>query len=522
MDTITNRAKAYSYIRFSRPEQMTGDSLRRQTEAARAYCEHHGLDLTDLTYRDLGVSAAAGANAEVGALGQFIQAVESGRVERGSYLLIEKMDRLSRDTVRAARDRFEALLDAGIVIITVNPERVYRAESYDLTDMIVTLVDMSQSRQFVENLSYRVGEAWRNKRERAAKDGHKLTARCPAWLRLKNGSFEVIEERATIVRQIFDWTARGHGKAAIARQLNGEEVSTFGKATGWHASYIQKILRNPAVIGIYQPMKRVRKFEKARTTAGEAIINYFPAVVEESVYYAVKQMKPAPSGKGKSPLRNVLSGLAYCARCGGKLHFVNKGAPPKGGTYLACDAARRKGECTAKSVRYEPVLDQVLAAIKSFREIVQDDSAAKEREREIDALGGKIEETEKLIEGLVTKVERTESATLERRLIEREAELRVLKTKRQELREKVIAREDGRSFDGVAFDTFLDTSPRLPSSKTSAQDLTVHIAAELRRMVERVEIEKDKTIRVTPKAGAYEAVPQREQPKLIARKRKPL
>ncbi len=52
---------AYSYVRFSTPEQSKGDSLRRQEEKAEAYCQRHGwaMDRT-LTLRDLGVSAFRG------------------------------------------------------------------------------------------------------------------------------------------------------------------------------------------------------------------------------------------------------------------------------------------------------------------------------------------------------------------------------------------------------------------------------------------------------------------------------
>ena len=54
----TNRAKAYSYLRFSTPDQMRGDSFRRQTDAAREYAELNGLDLDgELSFRDLGGSA---------------------------------------------------------------------------------------------------------------------------------------------------------------------------------------------------------------------------------------------------------------------------------------------------------------------------------------------------------------------------------------------------------------------------------------------------------------------------------
>jgi len=54
--------KAYSYIRFSTPEQLKGDSLCRQLEASRAYAKQHGLVL-DENLRDIGVSAFKGKNA---------------------------------------------------------------------------------------------------------------------------------------------------------------------------------------------------------------------------------------------------------------------------------------------------------------------------------------------------------------------------------------------------------------------------------------------------------------------------
>lgn len=52
--------KAYSYLRFSRPEQLKGDSRRRQLDLSRQYALEHGLDL-DQEFQDLGVSALRGA-----------------------------------------------------------------------------------------------------------------------------------------------------------------------------------------------------------------------------------------------------------------------------------------------------------------------------------------------------------------------------------------------------------------------------------------------------------------------------
>ena len=84
MQTGTSRPKAYSYIRFSTPEQAKGDSLPRQTAAARRYAISHGLELDEsLTFRDLGVSAHHGRNAEVGALGRSWTRSERARLHRG-------------------------------------------------------------------------------------------------------------------------------------------------------------------------------------------------------------------------------------------------------------------------------------------------------------------------------------------------------------------------------------------------------------------------------------------------------
>jgi DNA invertase Pin-like site-specific DNA recombinase len=41
MTDAPGRPKAYSYIRFSTPEQAAGDSLRRQTAKAREYAARH-------------------------------------------------------------------------------------------------------------------------------------------------------------------------------------------------------------------------------------------------------------------------------------------------------------------------------------------------------------------------------------------------------------------------------------------------------------------------------------------------
>ncbi|SEP50730.1 hypothetical protein SAMN04487843_13938 [Methylobacterium sp. ap11] len=51
--------KCYYYIRFSRPEQMRGDSLRRQMEAADKWAAEHSM-VVDERLTDLDLSAFRG------------------------------------------------------------------------------------------------------------------------------------------------------------------------------------------------------------------------------------------------------------------------------------------------------------------------------------------------------------------------------------------------------------------------------------------------------------------------------
>jgi len=55
--------------------------------------------------RDLGVSAWSGASMEAdAALGEFLKAAQEGRVPRKSYLILEKLDRLSRQKAQGIKD----------------------------------------------------------------------------------------------------------------------------------------------------------------------------------------------------------------------------------------------------------------------------------------------------------------------------------------------------------------------------------------------------------------------------------
>jgi DNA invertase Pin-like site-specific DNA recombinase len=230
--------RAYSYVRFSTPDQAKGDSYRRQTEAANEYARRHGLVLdTELTFTDLGVSAFRGANAKTGALGVFLEAVKDGTIAPGSHLLIENLDRLTRADVLEAQELFTGIIRRGITLVTLFDQRAYSAESVTNApmDLVFSILTMVRGHEESVTKSRRMLAAFEQKRRDAVNgtERNPFTRMLHAWLRWNETTrqHEAIEDRAEIVRDIFTKTDAGWGKHRITNALNEAKVET------WDAAY---------------------------------------------------------------------------------------------------------------------------------------------------------------------------------------------------------------------------------------------------------------------------------------------
>lgn len=329
----TSLPRAYSYIRFSTPEQGKGDSLRRQVDAARTYAAALGLEL-DESLRDLGRSAYSGAHRTQGALGGFLCAVEGGEVPRGSLLIVESLDRLSREQVLDALEQFRAILKAGIEVVTLSDGQRYTEASVrkDFTQLLVSLLVMARAHEESARKAERVSAAWDQKRLRAV-EGEAMTARCVAWCRAagtgRERRYELIPERAAVVRRVFQETVDGMGRRVVVRRLNAEAVPTWGRSGGWQDSYIAKMLQNRAVMGFGQPHHRT---VEGRVPLGEEVAGYYPEAIPPDLFHRANAARVQRRGKGGPQgegVANLFGGLARC-RCGATMVHVNKGAPPKG------------------------------------------------------------------------------------------------------------------------------------------------------------------------------------------------
>jgi DNA invertase Pin-like site-specific DNA recombinase len=333
--------RAYSYQRFSCLKQQKGDSIRRQTEARERYLETHSdLVLDDsLRMTDKGVSGFRGKNRQAGtALAAFIAAIESGQVEPGSVLIIENLDRLSRDQINKALTQFMGILESGVRIVTLSPEREYNEKSItDIAGLLEPLVIMQRAWEESQMKSVRGQAKWKSRRDAAANGKKTVFARTmiPAWLKpnADKTDFLIDHEGGAAVEQIFELAQAGYGSVAICKKLNAAGVKAIGKTARWNYQYVNRILRNREVLGEYQGHTIVDG-RKHRT--GEPVKDYFPRVIPDALFNRVQAMKQgrAPQfGRKGEDVSNLFTGLLVDARDGRAISYrtvnvtINKGTP---------------------------------------------------------------------------------------------------------------------------------------------------------------------------------------------------
>ncbi|MDR6831542.1 DNA invertase Pin-like site-specific DNA recombinase [Bosea sp. BE271] len=428
---------AYSYLRFSTPEQAKGDSFRRQMDMAERYAIQHGLTLdTKLRMTDEGVSAYRAKNVRQGALGRFLRAIDDGHVEDGSYLLVESLDRVSRASPWDAMPVFQQIINAGVTIVTLQDNRTWSREA--LRDnpyrIFESLLVMIRANEESETKSRRLKAVWDAKRRSASTKA--MTSRVPAWLRLegKPASFVVDEQKAAVVVRIYEMTATGTGQHRIAETLNTEGVPCFGTAAHWHRSYVKKLLANPAVIGTLVPHELIYEEGKRLRKAHEPVLGYYPPIVEEALFQRVQAQrmdKRAPSVRA-GVVANIFGGLARCPLCSGTMTRVSKGATGRGGRpYLVCARAKAGAGCRYRAVKLDEAEDALVRnAGWLMATAPSGDASVDDRIKDVELQASVLSDQ---IETLVTELAERPSPAIRARVAEYEGLLEQLRSEEQDL-----------------------------------------------------------------------------------------
>ena len=412
---------AYSYVRFSTEKQELGASLARQVQLAEKYAKDHNLTLNAQTYQDLGVSAFKGRNSTEGDLSVFLRACDDKIIPKGSYLLVESLDRLSREDVQTALRLFQNIIAKGIVIVTLSDGQVYSTESIDQnwTQLIVALAVMSRANEEIKLKTQRIRDGWSKKKAKAIAGDVILTAKGPSWLKLVDGKWVPIKEKVKAIRKVFELSLMGHGSPKIAKLMNEKfKIPPLATAKFWTQSGVASVLDSKAVIGVFQRRER----------PGEVIEGYFPPIIKPETFYAVREKvvgRRRKAGIKGEVVNNLFSGLIYCP-CGSKMRSVNSN---KNNYYLRCLRAYANAGCDAPIVAYAPFEHGVLNDLLVVHRTPLDDSVSIQADPSV-ILRGEIEDKRKSLNKLVQAIETGDGmpAVIVKRISQLELEINILET----------------------------------------------------------------------------------------------
>ena len=376
--------KAYSYIRFSSDKQAQGDSVRRQSSQFDRWLKNNPEYQPDeKTIEDFGISAAKGdnLNPKKSNLGKFIQLCQRGKIESGSVLVLERVDRFSRKHTFAVAEIIRELVeDCGISIAFLQP-----------TEMTLTpdnLGDTMQTMTFVMSLqlaydesekkSERVGARWSQKKKNL-KAGDHYTNKIPAWLKFdKDGNIIQDRPKCKTINKIFDLSVKGMGCKNILYYLNENNIKPITEPTKrtpvprWSLSYISQLLNDRRLIGELQP-KTQRGVDRKRFD-GKAIPNYFPVVINEDLFnhnlVEKKQRRTLKVVKNRKFV-NLFIGLITCTSDGRKMTAISNIRTRNGKTtrkrYLISTGRRNGTDYCGIQIEYSGFESLMLGAFQELR-----------------------------------------------------------------------------------------------------------------------------------------------------------
>ena len=487
--------RAYSYIRFSSAEQEKGDSLRRQAKLRDEVLKCHPEWILDESLiEDFGVSAWEGDNIIDGALGTFILACEAGKVPRGSVLIIEQWDRLSRLPAVEAMELFSRITRRGIEICTAVDGKIHNRESMkDIGNLLKSILTMQLANEESTKKSGRVKEAWDKKRL----NDSVITTRCPGWLRWNGEKFELIPERANVIKEIFQMTVKGKGRLAICNEFNKRKESTWGDGNvgGWWPCYISKILRSPAVIGRFQPC-RTAKNERGKTIRvphGEPREAYFPRVIDDALWQRVQEQiagaqrcNGAMAGAGRPgafPVRNLFSGLLFDG-----YHPLSKMVLAGGADVFVSDWVRLHPGSKRVTWQIDQLERLVVGYLREldYETLAQRDADTTDEETQhaivqtrLDSINARVDQ---LVDSLETCGDKPQRQMLLNRLGERAKEKAELEAQIKNLQ---AARKAAKAATIVLRDARKELCKLLGAKD---EETRIRLRAELRRIITRIEV----------------------------------
>ena len=325
------------YERLSRDDELQGESnsISNQKQMLEDFASRNGLP-NPTHFTDDGIS---GTRFDRPGFLAMMEEVEAGRVEA---IVIKDMSRLGRDYLKVGQV-MEVLRQRGVRLIAINDGVDSLKGDDDFTPFRNIMNEF-----YARDTSRKIRSVFKSK----GMSGKHLTGTviygylCDE----KREHWLVDEEAAEVVRRIFSLTLEGYGPYQIACKLSADRIeipvvhlARFNEGVnrskpvkdpyGWGSSTIVNILKKREYLGHTINFKTRKHFKDKKShyvSEDEWTIfeNTHEAIIDQQTFDLVQKIRSNvrryPNGWGEAA---PLTGLLYCADCGGKMyvHRTNNG-----------------------------------------------------------------------------------------------------------------------------------------------------------------------------------------------------
>ena len=325
------------YERLSRDDELQGESnsISNQKQMLEDFARRNGLP-NPTHFTDDGIS---GTRFDRPGFLAMMEEVEAGRVEA---IVIKDMSRLGRDYLKVGQV-MEVLRQRGVRLIAINDGVDSLKGDDDFTPFRNIMNEF-----YARDTSRKIRSVFKSK----GMSGKHLTGTVIygyLWDE-KREHWLVDEEAAEVVRRIFSLTLEGYGPYQIASKLSADRIeipvvhlARFNEGVnrskpvkdpyGWGSSTIVNILKKREYLGHTINFKTRKHFKDKKShyvSEDEWTIfeNTHEAIIDQQTFDLAQKIRSNvrryPNGWGEAA---PLTGLLYCADCGGKMyvHRTNNG-----------------------------------------------------------------------------------------------------------------------------------------------------------------------------------------------------
>ena len=318
------------YERLSRDDELQGESnsISHQKQMLEEFARRNGLP-NPTHFTDDGVS---GTRFDRPGFLAMMEEVEAGRVEA---IVIKDMSRLGRDYLKVGQV-MEILRQRGVRLIAINDGVDSLKGDDDFTPFRNIMNEF-----YARDTSRKIRSVFKSK----GMSGKHLTGTVIygyLWDE-KREHWLVDEEAAAVVRHIFALAMEGYGPYQIATKLSEEKIEmpavhlarygegvnknkAFADIYRWSASTVVEILKKREYLGHTVNFKTRKHFKDKKShyvdeSEWTIFENTHEAIIDQETFDNVQRIRGNarryPDGFGEA---HPLTGLMYCADCGGKMY----------------------------------------------------------------------------------------------------------------------------------------------------------------------------------------------------------